>query len=589
MKRYISIGISIALVSGTILPYSITSFAKDVTFNYSSSSTGIDSLGIMAINNTHDSIIIGDEEEDDSLPSEFVPDRSITFNEALLEIETSLAGYKASGDIALLKECVLTFGEIPKISKSLTNNIVKNSVKLATLFDSIRFECYNLDTIEKQELYVKLFAEEIFLGWKYDKNIEYFKDEFLIKGLIDYNKNRLFNIQDRLDYLLFVIEFYNEMGDPYPEFNIIPNIDSPLNPPNGHPDTGLPPVFDNDDVNQGIDDNITVIGPIFGDNEDNNQDNESTEITEEQSNLTTYYKAINNKCYKVTELTKDGVTAEVDKVLVDKSEYAYCGIYDYVNFGDGYSSGHVVIDEDYIYSNQNETSDYFVYYTVTKNQDAPYYYNTGIRADDDNKSISFNQLKDSFYQLAIKNKSFTIDDNGKSLYIFNGKPVVLKQTIDDIYTQTDIDRLLSPFDSLGIKIMKNTEYEACQAKYEEAQANKEITYIDNLVINGVTIYEKHIAWIENDVIKVPIEVIAKLLSASTSLEDGHLNIIKNDSKIVLYSNKKDYIVNGENKTFLTEVTLKGDMYISELADIPKALGYNVEFDPNNNELTFTKM
>lgn len=593
MKRYISAGISIALISGSILPCSMTSFANDLSFVYNSL-VGTNDLIRINMNSTDDSIIISDD-EDDSPPSEFVPDRSITFDEALLEMEASLAEYETSRDLTLLKECVLTFGEIPKISKLLTNDIVKNSSRLTALFESIRFECYNLETIENQEVYVKLFAEEIFLGWKYDKNIKHFKDEFLTKGLVDYNKNRLINIQDRLDYLLFVIDFYNEMGDPYPEFNIIPNIDSPLNPPQEHPDGVTPPVFDDEeeDINQSVNENITVIGPIFGDNQDNNNQNgdngESTEMTEEQSTLTTYYKAIGNECYKVTELIKNGATTEVEKVLVDKSEYAYCGIYDYSDFGDGYSSGHVDIDEDYINSNQNEASNYFVYYTVTKHENAPYYYNTGIRADALNKSLSFNQLKDSFYQLAIKNKSFTTDGNDKSLYIFNGKPVVLKKTIDDTYAQNDIDRLLRPFDSLGIKIMENTEYEICQAEYEKAQTKKEVTYIDNIVIDDVTIYEKEIAWIENDVIKVPIQTLAKLLFANVIVEDGHLTIEKDDSKIMLYSNKKEYIINGENKTFLTNVTLKGEYYISELADIPKALGYNVEFDSENNKLIFSKI
>ena len=164
--------------------------------------------------------------------------------------------------------------------------------------------------------------------------------------------------------------------------------------------------------------------------------------SEELSNLTTYYKKIDNKCYKVTELTKNGNTTEVERKIVDKSEYVYCGIYDYVDFGDGYASGHIVIDEEYINTNQNELSSYYAYYTVTNNEEAPYYYNTGIRADANSKTVSYNQLKDIFYHLAIKNKSFTIDSNSKSLYIFDGKPIVLNQTVDDSYSQKDIDRLL---------------------------------------------------------------------------------------------------------------------------------------------------
>ena len=102
-------------------------------------------------------------------------DRIIPFSEAVVEISDLLNQYKTSNDIDVLKKCILTFGEVPKISESLTNDIVKNNAQLKELFHSIRLECYNLDTIENQEIYVKLFAEEVFLGWKYDKSIEFFK------------------------------------------------------------------------------------------------------------------------------------------------------------------------------------------------------------------------------------------------------------------------------------------------------------------------------------------------------------------------------------------------------------------------------
>lgn len=581
MKKYIVTGTSIALILGSTLPCNIISFANSQYIS--------DNLSI----NTHKSIF-SDNEEDDSEPVEFVPNRSITFNEAITELTQLLQNYKSSKDITVLKECVLRFGEVPKVSKSLTNDMVKNSTQLKELFDSIRLECYSLDEIEDQEIYVKLFAEEIFLGWKYDKNINYFKDEFLINGLVNYNKNRLPNIQDRLDYLVFVIDFYNEKGDPYPEYNFIPEItrpsESPVYPDEEQPNIPEGPGHEEDDFYG----DIIVIGP--GNNSDNNQnnnnnnDNNVPEVApEENSNTTTYYKAINNKCYKITELTKNGKTTELERVLVDKSEYAHCGIYDYSDFGYGYSSNHAEIDDDYINNNQNELSDYFVYYSVTNNEKAPYYYNTGIRADSSNKSVSYNQLKDSFYQLAIKNKSFTTDGNDKSLYIFDGMPVVLEKNTDDYYTQKDIDRLLKPFDNLSIKIMKDEEYKACLVEYETSQAEKEKVSIDNVIIDGVKIFEKNIAWIENDIIKSPIQTLANLLSAKTSIGDEHLIIEKDNNKIIIYNNKKNYIVNNQQKEFLTAATINGTQYISELADIPKLLGYNVNYDSNLNELVFTKI
>lgn len=579
MRRYVSIGTSLSLILGGISTCWSTSLAENIN--------GYNSFIKNSINNQAQEDVVYEEdlEEGDRFP--FVPDRAISFNEAISEISDLLEKYKESKDIKTLKECVLTFGEIPKISKSLTNNTVKNSTKLKELFNDIRFECYNLEEIENQEKYVKLFAEEIFLGWKYDKKIEYFKDEFLIKGLIDYNKNRLLNIQDRLNYLLFVIDFYNELGDPFPEYNFIPQIDEQVYP-DVNPDDEVV-----EDDNSFYDDMIDATPeedkkPPFSEGNSNDNIQESIE-PEDVSTLTTSYKKIGKDCYKVVEEIKGGKVIKTDKTLVDKSEYVYCGIYDYVDFGEGYASGHVIIDEDYINNNQNELSDYFVYYTVTKNEKAPYYYNTGMKADDISKTISYNQLRDAFYHLAIKNKSFNIDDNEKSLYIFDGKPLVIKKTIDDNYNQKDIDRLLKNFKNLGVKIMKNEEYKICQTKYEEAQAEKNVTYINNIMVDGTTIHEDKIAWVEGDVLKTSIQTIAELLLAKTEAKDGYLSIEKNGNKILIYEDKNKYSVNDEDKYFITNAYKKNGKYVSELADIPTLLGYNAEFDSDNNSLIFTKI
>lgn len=602
MKRCVSLAVSISLISINILYCSNISFANNQNFNYNflenqynSNSSNLNTDETEG--ETDDDITV---ETDDDIIIEtsdnggdhitFVPDRIITFNEALSELSDLLNQYKHSNDITLLNKSILVFGEIPRISKSLTNDIVANSEKLKDLFYSIREECYNLDSIKKQEVYTKLFAEEIFLGWKYDKNIKYFKDNFLIKGLIDYNKNRLVNIQERLDYLLYVIDFYEEFGDPFPEYNFIPEIDEQVYPdvPPGGPSDDEDSIYEEDDFY----DDMIVTGPNAGDNnqgnDSSNNENQGSTPPEESSSLTTYYKNISNNCYKITELTKNGHTTEVERILVDKSEYIYCGIYDYVDFGDGYASGHIVIDEEYINTNQNELSSYYAYYTVTNNEEAPYYYNTGIRADATSKTVSYNQLKDIFYHLAIKNKSFTIDSNSKSLYIFDGKPIVLNQTVDDSYSQKDIDRLLKPFSQLGVKIMKDEDYKICQTKYEQSQSEKDVNYVDEIIIDGIPIYEDKIAWIEGDVLKVSIKTIADLLSAKTEVKNDHLIIKKEDVKITLYNKQKEYTVNNENKSFISNVSIKKGNYISELADIPELLGYDVEFNSSNNNLIFTK-
>ena len=136
--------------------------------------------------------------------------------------------------------------------------------------------------------------------------------------------------------------------------------------------------------------------------------------------------------------------------------------------------------------------------------------------------------------------------------------------------------------------MKDEDYKICQTKYEQSQSEKDVNYVDEIIIDGIPIYEDKIAWIEGDVLKVSIKTIADLLSAKTEVKNDHLIIKKEDVKITLYNKQKEYTVNNENKSFISNVSIKKGNYISELADIPELLGYNVEFNSSNNNLIFTK-
>ena len=66
--------------------------------------------------------------------------------------------------------------------------------------------------------------------------------------------------------------------------------------------------------------------------------------------------------------------------------------------------------------------------------------------------------------------------------------------------------------------MKDEDYKICQTKYEQSQSEKDVNYVDEIIIDGIPIYEDKIAWIEGDVLKVSIKTIADLLSAKTEVK-----------------------------------------------------------------------
>lgn len=510
-----------------------------------------------------------------------------SFDELLAQIKTDIGLYEQNKDILYLQSAIEIFGKIPKISESLSNNIVMESKELNEIFESIRLYCYNLDSTLKQESYVQMFAEKIFLGWKYNKNITHYKDKFLIEGLVKYNIGKLPNIQNRLDYLEYVARYYVEYGDPYPEHESIPEIVLPEDP--------LPDKEEDGNGNNGGNNNNNNNNNSNNNNNNNNNiNNKPNGDNNVANNINNTYDSIikfkrsGNKCYKVEETYRNGKKISSKKILADKSDYVQCSIYDYVDFGSNVLSPVIEIDKDYLYNSQNEDSEYFAYYTVTKGDKTPYYYNTGIRANSEDNSLSYNQLSDILYQLTIKTNAFNVKSNSKSLFIIDGKPIVLDKNENPTYTKLYVENMLNEYPNLGIKIMKSSEYKSSLDKYNEENIDR--NYINSITVDDTEVTESNIAWIDDDeTIKTSIQTIAKILGANTKVTDDKLIINKDGIEIVIQNNSKEYYINGEISSFLNESYKNKNIFVSELADIPQKLGYNVDFDSDKNKLEFKKI
>lgn len=535
-------------------------------------------------------------EYNDSLNNNVVYEK-VSFSELLTKLNKHIESYEQSKNITDLQNAIDTFGDIPKKAKSLKNSTIKNSKEVLDAFNKIRSYCYNLDSKSKQETYVIKFAESIFLGWKYDKNITHYRDKFLTEGLIKYNVNKLSNIQSRLDYLEYVTQFYNKYGDPYPELDFIPEIALPEKP---SPDKDNNSNNNNNSNNSSNNNNNNNNSNNNNSNNNNNNSNSNSNSNNNSSNNTSSsndstettiskFEKNGNKCYKVEEIYKDGVKVNTKKTLADKSDYSQCGIYDYVNFGSGALKPTVDVDKDYLHVDQNNDSEYYAYYTVSKGDKAPYYFNSGLRASSIDKSLTYNQLKDILYQISIKSNGFTVKSNNKSLFVIEGKTIVLNKNKKSQYSQSEVENLLNNYSNIGIKIMKSSEKAHSLEEYNKENVNK--NYITNIVVDEVKINNTNgIAWVDaNEIVKVSIKDIAEILGADTAVKDGKLIITKDKNEIVIENNKKDYYINNQKSSFLTNVYKSKNNFISELSEIPQILGYEANFDLEENKLEFVKI
>ena len=518
----------------------------------------------------------------------------VLIEDLILELNQNISDYEKNKDNSYLELAIKNFGNLPKRALSINNNDKAIFQKVDYIFSKIKIYCYNLNTNSLREEYVVKLAESIFLGWKYNKNITYYKDIFLLEELINYNKNILPNIQSKLDYLKYVIEFLERNGDSNPKGDFIPTIMMPVpNPDEEYEDFIKDDIVEDyentnnkDDIGNtkpDIDNNPDLDGFIQSGTTDSNVGNSPTSI----STINRFEKK-GNSCYKVEEIYSQGKLLKSNKTLANKSDYVKCGIYDYLNFGSSVITPNVEIDEEHIYQDQNEESSLYIYYTVTKNSKTPYYFNTGIRVDETTKSLTYSQMLDVLYQISIKENSFYLKDNNKSLFVIQGKPIVLKYNSLNLYSEAYINNLLKDFPNLGITIAEKDINETLINDIEvelDEESIIEKQYISNILINNKEFLEDNLVWIEDDSIKASINRLAVGLGAKVTELKNSLIISKDNKKIELFNNKKECYIN-ELKTELdSKVYITNKNYIVDLKVITDSLGYIMDYNTENDTLT----
>lgn len=520
----------------------------------------------------------------------------VLIEDLILELNQNISDYEKNKDNSYLELAIKNFGNLPKRALSINNNDKAIFQKVDYIFSKIKIYCYNLHTNSLREEYVVKLAESIFLGWKYNKNITYYKDIFLLEEIINYNKNILPNIQNKLDYLKYVIEFLERNGDSNPKGDFIPIIMMPEpNPDEEYED------FIKDDIVEDYEDtnnkdNIGNTKPDVDKGPDLGGFIESGSSDSDISNSSTSISTINrfeksgNSCYKVEEIYSRGQLLKSNKTLANKSDYVKCGIYDYLDFGNSVIAPNIEINTEHLYQNQNEDSSFYVYYTVTKNNKNPYYFNSGIRVNESNKTLTYNQVSDILYQISIKENAFYLKDNSKSLFITQGKSVVLQDNSLNSFSETYVNNLLKDFPNLGIKIVERDIDENLINNIDveiNEENSKEKQYITNILINNNKFLEDNLVWVEDDSIKASINTLAVGLGAKVTELKNSLIISKDNNKIELFNNKQECYINELKTELNSKVYIMDGNYIVDLKLITESLGYIMDYNIENDILTIS--
>ena len=485
-----------------------------------------------------------------------------------------LSDYKNNKDIETLKKCITTFCNIPE---SIVIGGADFSLERDGIFDyifySIRDLVYTIEDLNTQTDLTIFLGENLFKGWRKNKNIEDYSLIYLIDGLVEFNENKNNNAQNRLDYLKNLYFYFKNNEDKNPFEDNIPDINT-----EGKPDFNEPIIPPSANIG-------ATIKPNHPDINNNNSNSESngnlnTNLSGDIFTELEEYIKKDNKCVKVIHSYKNGQLVSSLEEPVNLSNYIKCGIDSYLH--NDISNNNIAIDKNHIENNQNEDSPYYIYYTINKNSKNPYYFNTGIRASSIDKKVSYNQLKDVFYQIAIKSNGHTISDNEKFLAIIEGVPTVLKNDKDS-YSTLEIEEISNKFKSINIKISENIENKSQELESILLEQEIDTFTIDNKEVILSTPFKV----VENQLI-APIEEIANYLDIKTSLKNNKLTLYKENTTVDLYLNSKKYYVNSVEKLFFTNSTIIDSNIYCEVGTVLSLFEYKIIWDDDNSKINISK-
>lgn len=502
--------------------------------------------------------------------SDLVNDGTLSYPTEVFNLLSSsekfLYDYTQNGDITLLKKSIdyFCFTTTSLYFEEDSAELFEDK-NFNTMFYKIRDEIYKISDTDIQSSLINYYGEKIFIGWRKNKTVTIFRDSYLKIELVDYNMDKNLKSQPRLEYLKNLAIYFSgnpdldSESDEIPDKNNYPPKDDVIDD-----DVSIPTEDDKDDSSL----------PDNGDDSINN-DNSSTITT---NSFFTEYIRKGNSCIQRVTFYKDGIPVSMNEYSVSKNDYVKCGIYDYVH--STVLGSNVIIDNDYINTNQNEESEYTIHFTINKSAKYPYYFNTGIKVNPSDLSVTYNQLKDALYQLSIHSEGFSVTENNKFLAIIDEKPIVLNKS-QETYSKLEVERLLNSFSNSDLKILKPSD--SVPGSLESYLSSEQI---DKILFNGDEVKLSNSFILLDNKLYAPIEEIASIVGAETDLDESkNLTINYKSIKIKLSVNSKTYYVDKNEKLFTYSPIIHNSQIYSSVDEILTELGYKLVWDSESGELS----
>ena len=235
----------------------------------------------------------------------------------------------------------------------------------------------------------------------------------------------------------------------------------------------------------------------------------------------------------------------------------------------------------YILEDQNEQSKYTLQYTLEKQGDAPYYFDTGLRVDE-KMNASYQQYRDVLYQIAVKSGGYVVEDEGRVLVVIDKKAIIVKDIKKD-YSEKEIESLFESFPNIDIRILETRI--GTSASLEMQLVSKQARTV---TIAGEKVDLSTTPIVRDERVLLPIKEIVEKMEATVE-QDGDQFIVTKDNVTVIYELKSTkVIVKGKETDIGIAPDVKNDILFVEMSELATAFNYEIVWDGDSSELAFNK-
>lgn len=236
---------------------------------------------------------------------------------------------------------------------------------------------------------------------------------------------------------------------------------------------------------------------------------------------------------------------------------------------------------EYLLEDQNEESKHSIQYSLEKQGEAPYYFDTGLRVDS-KMNASYEQYKDVLYQIAVKSGGYVVEDEGRVLVVIDKKAIIVKD-IKKSYKEAEIESLFESFPNIDIRILETRI--GTSTSLEQQIVSKQARTVS---IEGNKVDLETTPIVREERVLLPIKEIASQMGATLEQKGAQFIVQKDEVTVVYELKNKKIVVKGKQIDIGIAPDVKDGVLYVEMSELASAFNYEMVWDGDSSELAFNK-